>query len=64
MAESQDDGKMIVNDVSERTTFTSEVFKIEMQGIPKFFSVSQAKKMLLNLGLQPHKIKPCGQGAR
>jgi len=46
------------------TLFTSEVFKIEVQGLPRFFGVGQAKKIFNNkLNLKTHKIKPCGPNA-
>jgi len=50
--------------ISLRTGFTSEHFKIEINGIPKFFGTNQAKKMMATLHLKPHKVKQCGKGAR
>ena len=48
----------------KREGFTSENFKIELNNLPKFFSVGQAKKLFKNLGLQAHKFKPVGHNAR
>ena len=48
----------------KREGFTSENFKIELNNLPKFFSVGQAKKLFKNLGLQVHKFKPVGHNAR
>lgn len=51
--------------LNQRRGFSSEVFKIEVQNLPKFFSISQIKKLLVNkLSLKPHKLKPCGPKAR
>lgn len=51
--------------LSQRTGFSSEQFKIEVQNLPKFFSISQIKKLLTKkLELKPHKLKPCGPKAR
>ena len=49
---------------TKREGFTSENFKIELNNLPKFFSVGQAKKLFKNLGLQAHKFKPVGHNAR
>jgi len=48
----------------QREGFTSEIFKIEMNNLPKFFSVGQAKKLFKKLGLEVHKFKPVGHNAR
>ena len=49
----------------QRTGFTSEIFKIEINNLPKFFGVGEAKKLLVKkLGLNPHKIKPAGRNAK
>lgn len=48
----------------KREGFTSEIFKIELNNLPKFFSVGQVKKLFKNLGLQVHKFKPVGHNAR
>lgn len=54
----------VEDSLRQRQGFTSEVFKIEIKGLPKFFNASQAKKLLRNkLNLNPHKIKPCGPKA-
>ena len=44
----------------QRKGFTSENFKIEIKGLPRFFSIGQAKKLFQKLGLKPHKFKPVG----
>ena len=50
-------------EINSRVGFTSEEFKIEINGLPKFFSVGDAKKLLARNSLSYHKIKPCGRGA-
>lgn len=50
--------------LASRTTFTSEHFKIEINGIPKYFGAKDAKKLMNALDLKPHKVKQCGPGAR
>ena len=43
---------------SQQQLFTSEIFKIELQGLPRFFGVGQAKKIFNSkLKLNCHKIK-------
>ena len=44
----------------QRTGFTSENFKIEVNGLPKFFGVGEAKKLFKKLQLKAHKFKPVG----
>jgi tRNA (uracil-5-)-methyltransferase len=61
-----DIGEKAVNhekDLLTRVGFTSEDFKIEINGLPKFFGVSDAKKLFLRNQLSFHKMKPCGRGA-
>ena len=41
----------------------SEEFKIEINGLPKFFGVGDAKKLFARNKLSFHKMKPCGRGA-
>ena len=48
------------NSEHQRTGFTSENFKIEVNGLPKFFGVGEAKKLFKKLGLKAHKFKPVG----
>ena len=43
-----------------RTGFTSENFKIEVNGLPKFFGIGESKKLFRKLGLKAHKFKPVG----
>ncbi|XP_072029493.1 tRNA (uracil-5-)-methyltransferase homolog A-like isoform X2 [Amphiura filiformis] len=37
--------------------FTSEIFKIEIKNLPRYFGFSQLKKMLVKLQLNPKKLK-------
>ncbi|KAJ8380208.1 hypothetical protein SKAU_G00009860 [Synaphobranchus kaupii] len=37
--------------------FTSEIFKVEIQNLPKFIGFNDLKKFLSKHGLNPHKIK-------
>lgn len=57
------DEKEITNALAERSGISTENFKIELQGLPKFFGVSQAKKLLTKNKLDFHKVKPCGKNA-
>ncbi|KAJ8285995.1 hypothetical protein GJAV_G00033300 [Gymnothorax javanicus] len=41
--------------------FTSEIFKVEIQNLPKFVGVNDLKKFLGKHGLSPHKIKLIGR---
>ncbi|NP_001279446.1 tRNA (uracil-5-)-methyltransferase homolog A [Callorhinchus milii] len=41
--------------------FTSEIYKIEIQNLPKFVSFSDLRKFLARNGLNPHKIKLFGK---
>lgn len=41
--------------------FTSEIFKVEIQNIPKFIGFNDLKKFLTKHGLNPHKIKLFGK---
>ncbi|XP_068241172.1 uncharacterized protein [Palaemon carinicauda] len=43
------------------TEFTSEDFKIELRGLPRYYAMGQLKKLLNEtLPLKAHKIKPAG----
>ncbi|XP_066944925.1 tRNA (uracil-5-)-methyltransferase homolog A-like isoform X3 [Macrobrachium rosenbergii] len=43
------------------TEFTSEDFKIELRGLPRYYAMGQLKKLLNEtLQLKAHKIKPAG----
>ncbi|KAB7503022.1 tRNA (uracil-5-)-methyltransferase-like protein A [Armadillidium nasatum] len=43
--------------------FSSENFKIELGGLPKYYPLSQLKKLLnASLQLDPHRVKPGGMG--
>ncbi|KAG8597344.1 hypothetical protein GDO81_002256 [Engystomops pustulosus] len=37
--------------------FTSEIYKVEIQNLPKYIGFSDVKKFLAKYGLNPHKIK-------
>lgn len=41
--------------------FTSEIFKVEIQNLPKYIGFSDVKKYLNKHGLNPHKIKLMGK---
>uniref|UniRef100_A0A667ZL25 tRNA (uracil(54)-C(5))-methyltransferase n=1 Tax=Myripristis murdjan TaxID=586833 RepID=A0A667ZL25_9TELE len=41
--------------------FTSEIFKVEIQNLPKFIGFNDLKKFLAKHGLNPHKIKLFGK---
>ena len=58
------DEKMDVEkEISARTGFTSEEFKVELNGLPRFFGIGQAKKLFRSKGVDFHKIKPVGKQA-
>ncbi|XP_063000230.1 tRNA (uracil-5-)-methyltransferase homolog A [Elgaria multicarinata webbii] len=37
--------------------FTSEIYKVEIQNLPKYIGFNEVKKFLAKYGLNPHKIK-------
>ncbi|XP_012589727.1 PREDICTED: tRNA (uracil-5-)-methyltransferase homolog A isoform X2 [Condylura cristata] len=41
--------------------FTSEIFKLELQNVPRHASFSDVRRFLSRFGLQPHKTKLFGQ---
>lgn len=41
--------------------FTSEIFKVEIQNLPKYIGFNEVKKFLAKYGLNPHKIKLLGK---
>lgn len=41
--------------------FTSEIFKVEIQNLPKFIGFNDLKKFLTKHGVNPHKIKLFGR---
>lgn len=41
--------------------FTSEIFKVEIQNLPKYIGFNDLKKFLAKHGLNPHKIKLFGK---
>ena len=63
--EDKPDSENVEEILKERKGFSSEDFKIEIQNLPRFFSIAQMKKILNSkLELNPHKLKPVGKGAR
>lgn len=47
---------------TRREEFTSENFKIELRGLPRYYHVGQLKKLLNDtLKLNAHKLKPAGR---
>ena len=63
---SNGDSKMEEDPAEEavsKSEFTSEVFKVEINGLPKFFGVGQMKKLFGKFKLNYHKIKPAGRNA-
>ncbi|KFQ62803.1 tRNA (uracil-5-)-methyltransferase A, partial [Pelecanus crispus] len=41
--------------------FTSEIYKVEIQNLPKYIGFNDVKKLLAKYGLNPHKIKLFGK---
>lgn len=41
--------------------FTSEIYKVEIQNLPKYIGFNDVKKFLAKYGLAPHKIKLFGK---
>nr|XP_056715447.1 tRNA (uracil-5-)-methyltransferase homolog A [Euleptes europaea] len=41
--------------------FTSEIYKVEIQNLPKYIGFNEVKKFLAKYGLHPHKIKLLGK---
>lgn len=41
--------------------FTSEIYKVEIQNLPKYIGFNEVKKFLAKYGLNPHKIKMLGK---
>ncbi|XP_030073598.1 tRNA (uracil-5-)-methyltransferase homolog A [Microcaecilia unicolor] len=41
--------------------FTSEIFKVEIQNLPKYIGFNDVKKFLAKYGLNPHKVKLFGK---
>ncbi|XP_076046862.1 uncharacterized protein LOC143028527 isoform X1 [Oratosquilla oratoria] len=57
------DGKKDPYSYTKRDEFTSETFKIELSGLPRYFPIGQLKKLLnQTLKLSAHKVKPAGVG--
>lgn len=50
------------NQPTSDRNFTSEIYKIELQNLPKFYGIGQMKKLLVkNLKLNVNKLKPVGK---
>ncbi|XP_062399062.1 tRNA (uracil-5-)-methyltransferase homolog A [Sardina pilchardus] len=62
-----DDGDVTVDPDSnvyryiKEDLFTSEIFKVEIQNLPKFIGFNDLKKFLTKHGLNPHKVKLFGK---
>ncbi|XP_070618823.1 tRNA (uracil-5-)-methyltransferase homolog A [Erythrolamprus reginae] len=41
--------------------FTSEIYKVELQNLPRYVGFNEVKKFLARYGLNPHKIKLMGK---
>ncbi|KAJ6656513.1 hypothetical protein lerEdw1_003638 [Lerista edwardsae] len=41
--------------------FTSEIYKVEIQNLPRYIGFNEVKKFLAKYGLNPHKIKLLGK---
>ncbi|XP_026571959.1 tRNA (uracil-5-)-methyltransferase homolog A [Pseudonaja textilis] len=41
--------------------FTSEIYKVELQNLPRYVGFNEVKKFLAKYGLNPHKIKLMGK---
>lgn len=41
--------------------FTSEIYKVEIQNLPRYIGFNEVKKFLAKYGLNPHKIKLLGR---
>ncbi|XP_026540712.1 tRNA (uracil-5-)-methyltransferase homolog A [Notechis scutatus] len=41
--------------------FTSEIYKVELQNLPRYVGFNEVKKFLAKYGLNPHKIKLMGR---
>lgn len=48
--------------INSRSNYTSEIYKIKVKNLPKYFGVNELKKRLKKLGIQPKKIKPHRDG--
>ena len=52
---SEENGKDVEGLLTKREGFTSEIFKIEVKNLPKYFGVGQMKKFLGKMQLKFHK---------
>lgn len=48
--------------INSRSNYTSEIYKIKVKNLPKYFGVNELKKRLKKMGIQPKKIKPHKDG--
>merc|ERR1719275_547603 len=60
---SEENGKDLEDLLTKREGFTSEIFKIEVKNLPKYFGVGRMKKFLGKMQLKFHKLRPCGHKA-
>jgi tRNA (uracil-5-)-methyltransferase len=58
-----DESANIEQELASREGFTSELFKLELQGIPKYLGIGQLKKLFQKQDLRYHKLKPAGKNA-
>ncbi|XP_066509668.1 tRNA (uracil-5-)-methyltransferase homolog A-like [Hoplias malabaricus] len=59
--EKVEDEKANVYRYIKEDLFTSEIFKVEIQNLPKYIGFNDLKKFLNKHGLNPHKIKLMGR---
>ncbi|XP_070807686.1 tRNA (uracil-5-)-methyltransferase homolog A [Pituophis catenifer annectens] len=45
----------------KKDLFTSEIYKVELQNLPRYIGFNEVKKFLAKYGLNPHKIKLMGK---
>ncbi|XP_076854082.1 tRNA (uracil-5-)-methyltransferase homolog A [Brachyhypopomus gauderio] len=57
----EEDGTSSVYRYIKEDLFTSEIFKVEIQNLPKYISFNELKKFLNKHGPKPHKIKLFGK---
>jgi len=47
---------------TRRNEFTSEIYKMELKGLPKYFAPGDLKKLMESKDLEVKKVKPTGRG--
>uniref|UniRef100_A0A4W4H1I6 tRNA (uracil(54)-C(5))-methyltransferase n=1 Tax=Electrophorus electricus TaxID=8005 RepID=A0A4W4H1I6_ELEEL len=60
-SKTDEDGSSSVYRYIKEDLFTSEIFKVEIQNLPKYTGFNDLKKFLNKQGLNPHKIKLIGK---